>query len=94
MVYGYIDGFNLKKARDSFSLKDNILAILMEIKKLWKKGTLKVEIKGREYPAVGRLGMYHTIVDITDGENIAVGDEVNLEVSPIYINSNIRREYI
>ena len=42
----------------------------------------------------GRLGMYHIIVDITGEEDIAIGEEVVLEVSPMYINSNIRREYI
>jgi len=47
-----MDGFNLKKARDSFSLKDNLLSVFMEIKKIWKKGTLKVEIQGKEYPVV------------------------------------------
>ena len=88
-----MDGFNLKKSRDSFSLKDNLLAVLMEIKKVWKKDTLKVEIQGKEYPVVGRLGMYHAIIDITGDDKIAIGDEVNLEVSPIYVNSNIRREY-
>ena len=47
-----MDGFNLKKARDSFSLKDNLIAVFMEIKKIWKKGTLKVEMQGEEYPVV------------------------------------------
>ena len=42
----------------------------------------------------GRLGMYHAIIDITGEENVAIGDEVNLEVSPIYVNSDIRREYM
>ena len=49
---GYMDGFNLKKARDSFSFKDNILAILIEIKKLFVKGTLKAKINGKSYPIV------------------------------------------
>lgn len=49
---GYIDGFNLKKARDSFNLKDNILSIFMEIKKLFVKGTLKVSINGKMFKVV------------------------------------------
>lgn len=49
---GYIDGFNLKRARDSFNLKDNILSSLIEIKKIFKKNNLKVKIKGKDYNVV------------------------------------------
>lgn len=95
MEFGYIDGFNLKKARDSFSLKDNILSMLMEVKKIFVKGTLKVSIKGKCYNIVGKLGTNHAIIDITGSEDISIGDEVIiLNACPIYINSNIRREYI
>lgn len=38
--------------------------------------------------------MYHAVVDITGDKNIKVGDEAILDVSPMYVNSNIRREYI
>ena len=95
MVFGYIDGFNLKKARDSFNLKDNILSTLMEFKKIFVKGTLKVDIKGKSYNIVGKLGTNHAIIDITNSDNINIGDEVIIpSICPIYINSNIRREYI
>ncbi|MBR2290547.1 MAG: hypothetical protein IJ867_08275 [Clostridia bacterium] len=89
-----MDGFNLKKERDSFSFKNNVLAVLMEIKKIFIKGTLKVELDGKTYPIVGRLGMYHAVVDITGDENIKVGDVVTINASPMYVNSNIRREYV
>ena len=36
--------------------------------------------------------MYHTIADITD-TNIKTGDIATLEVNPIYISKEIRREY-
>ena len=52
---GYIDGFNLKRARDSFSLKDNILSCLIEFKKIFKKETLKVQIKGKTYKVVRKI---------------------------------------
>ena len=84
----------MKKARDSFSLKDNILSCLIEIKKIFVKGTLKVTIAENNYNVVGRLGMYHSIIDITNEENIKIGDKAFIEISPMYVNSIIRREYI
>ena len=36
--------------------------------------------------------MYHTVVDIT-GSDIKTGDIANLEVNPLYISKEIKREY-
>lgn len=36
--------------------------------------------------------MYHTVVDIT-GADVKVGDQVFLEVPPLYVSDNIKREY-
>ena len=89
-----MDGLNVRNGRDSFSFKNNILSICMEIKKLFTKPNLKVIIRDRKYNIIGRLGMYHTIVDITGADDIKIGDEVFLSIAPIYTNNNIRREYI
>ena len=51
-MLGYIDGFNLRRARDSFSFKDNVLAVLMELKKIFIKDNLKVKINGKIYNVV------------------------------------------
>ena len=89
-----MDGLNVRNGRDSFSFKNNILSICMEIKKLFTKPNLKVIIRDRKYNIIGRLGMYHTIVDITGADDIKIGDEVFLSIAPIYTNNNIRREYV
>lgn len=91
---GYMDGLNVRNGRDSFSFKNNILSICMEIKKLFTKPNLKVIIRDRKYNIIGRLGMYHAIIDITGANDIKIGDEVFLSIAPIYTNNNIRREYI
>ncbi len=36
--------------------------------------------------------MYHTIIDVTDGE-VNVGDVAQLDVNPLYVAKSIRREY-
>ena len=88
-----MDGLNLRNCRDSFSFKNNILSVGMEIKKIFKKPSLKVIIRNKKYNIIGRIGMYHAIADITGATDIEKGDEVVLDIAPIYTNSNIRREY-
>lgn len=91
---GYIDGFNKGKLRDDYSLKNNLISIGMEIKKIFKDNSLKVKINNRYYKVIGRIGMYHSIVDITNSNNINIGDEAELDIAPLQTNDRIRREYI
>ena len=37
--------------------------------------------------------MYHIIIDITGSDEIKINDVVTLQVSPLYVDSHIRREY-
>lgn len=89
---GYRDGLLVKKGRDSFSFIDNIVAVLMEVKKIFKDNSLKVKINGKEYKIIGRIGMYHSIVDVT-GADVKVGDEVLIDLEPLDVSDNIKREY-
>lgn len=90
---GYMDGINVKNQRDSYSLKNNILAIFMDVKKIFKKNFFKVKIRNESYDVIGRLGMFHTAIDVTSSD-VKLNDEAEIEIIPMYINSNIRREYI
>lgn len=91
---GFMDGLNMRKDRDIFSLKENFLSVGIEIKKFFKDNRLKVLIKDKKYSIIGRIGMYHAVVDITDGEAISIDDEVILEIPPMQVSSMIRREYV
>lgn len=91
---GYMDGFNKEAKRDNFKFSNNIIAILMEVKKLFKDNRLEAQINGKSYKIIGRLGMYHSIIDITDSEDIKIGDTVILNMTPLQTNDEIRREYI
>lgn len=89
---GYSDGYNVRVYPDMFRLIDKLRYLYNDIKSLFRKQSLKVKIDNKIYPIIGRLGMYHITIDIT-GSNVKVGDEIILDVSPLYVDSNIRREY-
>lgn len=91
---GYMDGLNRNKLRDDFSFKNNFISVCMEIKKLFKDNSIKVKINNEDYKIIGRLGMYHSVIDITNSNNINIGDEVELPINPLQANGEIRREYI
>lgn len=38
--------------------------------------------------------MCHCAIDITKNEDIKIGDEVYLNIAPLQVSDNIRREYI
>lgn len=91
---GYVDGFNKDKLRDDFSFKNNLISVGMEIKKIFKDNSLKVKIKDNYYKVIGRIGMYHAIIDISSNDDIKIGDEVTINITPLQANDEIRREYI
>ena len=90
---GYADGYNVRVYPDMFRRVDKIRYLSNDIKAFFRKKNLKVKINNKTYNVVGRLGMYHITVNVTNS-NVKVGDEVILDVSPLYVDSSIRREYI
>ena len=91
---GYMDGFNSGKLRDDYTMSNNIKSVIIELKKIFKDNSLKVKINGKNQKVIGRLGMYYSIVDITDCPEVSINQEVQIDISPINVNSVIRREYI
>ena len=90
---GYGDGYNVTLKNDMFRFVDKLRNLKHLVFSLPKKQGLKVKIFEKEYPVIGKVGMFHIAVDIT-GSSLKIGDEVLLKANPIYINSNIRREYV
>ena len=90
---GYKDGFNMTIKNDMFRFVDRLRELKHAIFNLFKNRKILVEIEKKEYPIIGKIGMYHIIVDIT-GSDVKIGDSVLLNVNPVYIDSSVRREYI
>lgn len=89
---GYFDGINMGTNNDSFRIIDHIRYIYNNVKDIFRKPYLYVNINNKEYRIIGKFGLYNTIVDIKH-DNIKPGDMVVIETKPLYINSKIRREY-
>ena len=79
--------------QDMFRFVDRLRELSHAIKNLLKKRTLTVSINNKRYNVIGKSGMYHLAIDVTNSD-IKVNDEVIIDVSPLYVDSKIRREYI
>ena len=90
---GYADGFNVKIDRDMFRPIDKLRYIIRDIKDAFKKQQIYVTINGEKCKVLGRLGMFHVSVDIT-GKDVKINDEAKFAVSPMFVDSNIKRDYI
>lgn len=94
---GYADGYNVREQRDMFRSIDRLRYIVRDIKDSFKDKSLYVYImvngKYEKCRVLGRIGMYHITVDVT-GLDVKIGDEVKLNVNPIFVDSRIRREYM
>lgn len=91
--FGYMQGYNIGPRNDMFRKIDKIRTIYRDFKNLFKRQNLIVMINGEKYDIIGTLGMYHAVVDITDS-NVQINDLVQIDVNPIYLDRQIRREYI
>ena len=90
--FGYADGYNVSVDRDMFRKRDKLRYIIRDIKDSFKDKNLYVEINGEKCKVLGRIGMYHVSVDIT-GKKVEINDEAIFNVSPMYVDSSIRREF-
>lgn len=89
---GYADGFNVEIANDTFKFVDKLRILKNNFMTLFKDNKIYVFIDNVKYPVIGRVGMNHFAVDISNS-NVKINDEVKIDMSPILVSSKIRREY-
>ena len=90
---GYMDGYNSTLKTDMFRFIDKLRGLSHCLKSFLKKTNLKVTINNRKYNVIGKIGMYHMAIDVTNS-NIKINDLVYLDVNPLHVDEKIRREYI
>ena len=79
----------VRDIKDEF-VERGLAGINKNLSKLVAKGKMDEATKEA---VLSRIGMYHISVDVT-GKDVQVGSEVKLDVSPMFVDSSIRREYI
>ncbi len=89
---GYMEGLNITNGRDMFRPIDKLRYIVRDVKDSLKKQEIYVKINNQNCKVLGRIGTYHITCDITN-KNINIGDKVELNINPKFVDSNIRREY-
>ncbi len=88
---GYKDGFGVEKIRDTFRLRDILRYVYNDLKQ-WKK-RMYVRVNGKKARILGRISMYNIIIDLT-GIDAEIGDEVLLDINPIFTEGSVKREMI
>ena len=73
-----------------FRTIDKLRYIVRDVKDAFKNKKLYVNINGEKCEVLGRLGMFHVSVDITN-KAINVNDEVHFDVSPMFVDSSLIR---
>ena len=65
---GHKDGYNITIKEDMLRTVDKLRNLKHQVTGLLKKQTLKITINDKEYDIIGKVGMYHVTVNITESE--------------------------
>ena len=90
---GYIDGLNSGKLNDTFKTIDKLRIAKNALVDIFKDKYLYATINGNRCKIIGKIGMNHVAIDITN-KDINIGDKAYFNISPLNVNNKIRREYI
>ena len=90
---GYSDGFYMEKAHDVYTFGRTVHYALSELKHLIRAPRPTVEIGGKKCRVLGRIGMLHTVADVT---NVACepGAMARFELNPLSAGMILPKRYI
>jgi len=89
---GYNDGLGMTIMEQRFTFLSKVKGIINSILQLFHKRFETVNIKGKEYKIIGQIGMGTSIVDVS-GSDVKEGDEVCINIRPLFVNSDIERKF-
>ena len=81
---GYYHGFGVVRDNGNFSFKTGLRAVFSRLRELFKGKNIYVLVNGKRCRVIGRIGMLHTAVDVTDAE-CRPGDPVILDINPLMV---------
>lgn len=94
---GYADGFTVASVMKAKNISDLFMmiikTILAYIKPNFHINTYN-KVKGKKVPLVGRVGMQLSILDITNIEEVEVGDEVSIFLRRVTASAAVPRVYL
>jgi alanine racemase len=89
---GHFDGFGYERTQEITGIASLIRRMLSPVKKYLRKDCLSVKINGKTAKVIGAVGLTNCTVDVT-GLDVKAGDTVEIDISPVYVNSAVKRVY-
>lgn len=92
LCVGTADGVLVEKGYDSYRFTDILRYGFHVFKMLFSDSRLRITVNGTQTRAVGRVALTHTMADVT-GIDCVCGDKAVIDISPLYVSPNVKREY-
>jgi len=90
---GYQDGLGMTIKDQRFKLLSRAKKVINNIVSILNTDFEKVCINEKYYNIIGQIGMCSSIIDIT-GADIKEGEEVYINIRPLFVSSRIKREIV
>lgn len=89
---GHYDGFGIEGKDDMTDLRTLAGTIVSKLRRYLTHQRMSVQIGGDSYPVVGYVGLTSITADVT-GSAVKAGDKVKADISPLFVNPLMKRDY-
>lgn len=90
---GHIHGYYTESRRDCYRVRDIVRYILNDLKLLKSGNKEYCTINGKSVPVIGRVGLTHTVLDVS-GIECTPGDKAVFEINPLRLDSSVERIFV